>query len=67
MNESNQITKTPGRLRWLILASLYRLAVLAAVVYLVKLALLMSAGGWLFLILPAALFFLAVAPKFSRE
>ena len=52
---------------YFVLASLYRLAVLAGFIYLVRLVLILNAGGWLFLILPAVLFFLAVAPKLTRE
>jgi hypothetical protein len=49
------------------LASLYRLAVLAGLIYVVRLVLLIGAGGWLFLILPAVLVFLAVAPSSKVE
>jgi hypothetical protein len=50
-----------------ILASLYRLAVLAGFIYLVRLAFIASAPGWLFLILPLALVFLIVAPSPKAE
>lgn len=49
------------------LASLYRLAILAGLIYVVRLVLLIGAGGWLFLIVPAVLVFLAVAPSSKVE
>lgn len=52
---------------YFILSALYRLAVLAGFIYLVRFVLMMGSGGWLFLISPAVLLFLVATPSKSKE